>query len=172
MMNGQCFCAYVEQQLVPVLTPRDIVVMDNLGSYKSATIRQLIQSGARLWFLPPYSPDLNPIEQTFSKLKYWMRNAQIPDGHAKPGMQANAAAQIDAIMSDALTKGENKKGSNWDEKRCLATATAEIYSKFNSWKGCMPGGMSGLQIREGPIDGLWWVRLPFSSANGIDLLII
>ena len=111
-MNGQCFCAYVEQQLVPVLTPRDIVVMDILGSYKSATIRQLIQSGARRWLLPPYSPDLNSIEQAFSKLKHWMRNAQMPDEYAKPGMQANAAARIDAIISDALTMGENKKGSN------------------------------------------------------------
>lgn len=76
-MNGQCFRAYVEQQLVPVLKPGDIVVMDNLGSHKSATIRQLIKAaGARLWFLPPYSPDLNPIEQAFSKIKHWMRNAQ------------------------------------------------------------------------------------------------
>ena len=76
-MNGQCFCAYVEQQLVPVLKPGDIVVMDNLGSHKSPTIRQLIKAaGARLWFLPPYSPDLNPIEQVFSKIKHWMRNAQ------------------------------------------------------------------------------------------------
>jgi transposase len=76
-MNGQCFRAYVEQQLVPVLKPGDIVVMDNLGSHKSATIRQLIKAaGARLWFLPPYSPDLNPIEQAFSKIKHWMRDAQ------------------------------------------------------------------------------------------------
>ncbi|AMD60419.1 DDE endonuclease [Agrobacterium tumefaciens] len=76
-MNGQCFCAYVEQQLVPVLKPGDIVVMDNLASHKSATIRQLIKAaGARLWFLPAYSPDLNPIEQAFSKIKHWMRNAQ------------------------------------------------------------------------------------------------
>jgi transposase len=76
-INGQCFRAYVEQQLVPVLKPGDIVVMDNLGSHKSAAIRQSIKAaGARLWFLPPYSPDLNPIEQTFSKIKHWMRLAQ------------------------------------------------------------------------------------------------
>lgn len=51
--------------------------MDNLGSHKSAAIRQAINAaGARLWFLPPYSPDLNPIEQAFSKIKHWMRNAQ------------------------------------------------------------------------------------------------
>ena len=51
--------------------------MDNLGSHKSAAIRQIIQAaGARLWFLPPYSPDLNPIEQAFAKIKHWMRIAQ------------------------------------------------------------------------------------------------
>ena len=76
-INGQCFRAYVEQQLVPVLKPGDIVIMDNLGSHKSAAVRALIRAaGARLWFLPPYSPDLNPIEQVFAKIKHWMRLAQ------------------------------------------------------------------------------------------------
>jgi transposase len=76
-INGPCFRAYVEQQLVPVLKPGDIVVMDNLGSHKSAAVRQMIRAaGARLWFLPPYSPDLNPIEQAFAKIKHWMRQAQ------------------------------------------------------------------------------------------------
>jgi transposase len=76
-INGVCFRAYVEQQLVPILKPGDIVVMDNLGSHKSPAVRQLIrQAGARLWYLPPYSPDLNPIEQAFSKIKHWMRQAQ------------------------------------------------------------------------------------------------
>lgn len=76
-INGQCFRAYVEQQLVPVIEPGDIVVMDNLGSHKSAAIGRLIRdAGARLWYLPPYSPDLNPIEQAFAKIKHWMRIAQ------------------------------------------------------------------------------------------------
>lgn len=76
-INGQCFHAYVDQQLVPVLRPGDIVIMDNLGSHKSKATRQAIRAaGARLWFLPPYSPDLNPIEQTFAKIKHWMRQAQ------------------------------------------------------------------------------------------------
>jgi len=76
-INGRCFRAYVEHLLVPTLRPGDIVIMDNLGSHKSAAIRQLIRAaGARLWFLPPYSPDLNPIEQAFAKIKYWMRLAQ------------------------------------------------------------------------------------------------
>ena len=76
-INGVCFRAYVEQQLVPVLRPGDIVIMDNLGSHKSVAVRQMIRgAGARLWFLPPYSPDLNPIEQAFAKIKHWLRSAQ------------------------------------------------------------------------------------------------
>jgi transposase len=76
-INGTSFQAYVEQQLLPVLQPGDIVVMDNLGSHKSDAVRRSIRAtGARLWFLPPYSPDLNPIEQAFAKIKHWMRIAQ------------------------------------------------------------------------------------------------
>ncbi len=76
-INGVSFKAYVAQILLPSLKPGDIVIMDNLGSHKASSIRRIIQSaGARLWFLPPYSPDLNPIEQAFSKIKHWMRNAQ------------------------------------------------------------------------------------------------
>jgi transposase len=76
-INGECFRAYVQQLLVPQLHPGDIVIMDNLGSHKSAALRSLIKAaGARLWYLPPYSPDLNPIEQTFAKIKHWMRLAQ------------------------------------------------------------------------------------------------
>src|SRR3546814_15402960 len=66
-----CSSDLVRQQLVPSLEPGDIVVMDNLGSHKSQVVRDAISAaGARLWFLPPYSPDLNPIEQTFAKIKH------------------------------------------------------------------------------------------------------
>ncbi len=76
-INGQCFLAWVEQLLAPTLREDDIVILDNLGSHKSKAVRQAVRdAGARLWFLPPYSPDLNPIEQTFSKIKHWMRDAQ------------------------------------------------------------------------------------------------
>lgn len=76
-INGECFRAYVEHILLPTLRPSDIVILDNLGSHKSKTIRTMIQAvGARLWYLPPYSPDLNPIEQAFAKIKHWMRHAQ------------------------------------------------------------------------------------------------
>src|SRR5258708_7937005 len=76
-INGECFRVYVEQQLVPVLKPGDIVIMDNLGSHKSAALRRILRAaGAMLWYLPPYSPDLNPIEQAFAKIKHWMRAPQ------------------------------------------------------------------------------------------------
>ena len=66
-INGDSFTAHVEQFLLPALSPGDVVVMDNLGSHKGKAVRQLIRSvGARLLFLPPYSPDLNPIEQVFA----------------------------------------------------------------------------------------------------------
>lgn len=76
-INGQSFLAYVEQFLVPTLKPNDIVVVDNLGSHKGDGVREAIRSaGARLRFLPPYSPDLNPIEQVFAKLKTLLRRAE------------------------------------------------------------------------------------------------
>jgi len=69
-MNGAAFQAYVEQVLAPTLRPGDIVVLDNLPAHKPAAVRQAIEaSGAELRFLPPYSPDFNPIEMAFSKLK-------------------------------------------------------------------------------------------------------
>jgi transposase len=75
-MNGKAFLAYVQQVLVPTLQPDDLVVMDNLSSHKAAGVRQAIeQTGARLLYLPPYSPDLNPIELAFSKLKWLLRSA-------------------------------------------------------------------------------------------------
>jgi transposase len=73
-INGTSFRAYVEQFLVPTLEPGDIVIMDNLGSHKGQAIRSLIRAaGAKLFFLPRYSPDLNPIEQVFAKLKTLLR---------------------------------------------------------------------------------------------------
>jgi len=73
-INGTSFRAYVEQLLVPTLSAGDIVIMDNLGSHKGQAVRQLIRSvGAKLFFLPRYSPDLNPIEQVFAKLKALLR---------------------------------------------------------------------------------------------------
>lgn len=73
-IDGESFRTYVEQVLVPTLQPGDIVVIDNLGSHKGKAVRQAIRSaGAKLFFLPKYSPDLNPIEQVFAKLKHLLR---------------------------------------------------------------------------------------------------
>jgi transposase len=75
-INAAWFQAYIEQVLCPTLMPGDIVVIDNLGSHRSAKIRQLIESrGASLVYLPKYSPDLNPIEMAFAKLKAALRKA-------------------------------------------------------------------------------------------------
>lgn len=73
-MNGDAFLAYVEQVLVPTLGQGDIVVMDNLPAHRRAGVREAIEAaGARLRFLPPYSPDFNPIENAFAKLKALLR---------------------------------------------------------------------------------------------------
>ena len=75
-IDGETFRTYVGRVLVPTLRPGDIVIMDNLGSHKGKAIRDLIRSaGAKLFYLPKYSPDLNPIEQVFAKLKHLLRNA-------------------------------------------------------------------------------------------------
>jgi len=75
-INGDWFEAYVAKVLLPALRPGDVVIMDNLSSHKRASIRAMIEAkGAKLRFLPPYSPDFNPIEMAFSKLKALLRKA-------------------------------------------------------------------------------------------------
>ena len=77
-INGEAFLAYVEQVLAPTLRRGDIVIMDRLSSHKVAGVRQAIEgAGARLLYLPPYSPDLNPIEQAFAKLKALLRTRAL-----------------------------------------------------------------------------------------------
>jgi transposase len=98
-IDGESFRTYVERVLVPTLRPGDIVVMDNLGSHKGKAVRALIRAaGAKLLFLPKYSPDLNPIEQVFAKLKQLLRKA------AAPTLEAICAA-IGNILG-AFTPGE------------------------------------------------------------------
>ena len=75
-INGTRFRVYIEKVLVPTLSPGDVVIADNLGSHKGKAVRHAIrQAGARLLLLPKYSPDLNPIEQVFAKLKHLLRKA-------------------------------------------------------------------------------------------------
>ena len=76
-MNGDIFAAYLDQVLGPTLVPGDILVLDNLSAHKVAGLAERVRArGARLVYLPPYSPDFNPIELAFSKLKTWLRTSQ------------------------------------------------------------------------------------------------
>lgn len=75
-INGEIFLGYIEQHLVPTLRPGDIVVLDNLNAHKVAGVQKAIERAqAELWYLPPYSPDFNPIELVFAKLKALLRTA-------------------------------------------------------------------------------------------------
>ena len=88
-MNGALFIEYLRQCLVPTLRPGDIVIIDNLPAHKRNEVREIIQAaGATLRYLPPYSPDLNPIEQSFAKLKSYLRKHKertIPDLYDRIG---------------------------------------------------------------------------------------
>jgi putative transposase len=107
-INGERFLAYVEQFLVPTLRPGNIVVLDNLGSHKGKAVRKAIRAaGAHLIFLPKYSPDLNPIEQVFAKLKEHLRKA---------------AARTFQALSDAIA-------------RILATYTASECANYFASSG-------------------------------------
>ncbi len=93
-INGERFLAYVTKFLIPALKPDDIVVADNLGSHKGKAVRNAIRSaGARLLFLPKYSPDLNPIEQVFAKLKSFVRK------QAPRTLEALSDAIADALQT-------------------------------------------------------------------------
>lgn len=102
-MNGDAFLAYVEQVLAPELEPDDIVIMDNLPAHKVTGVRQAIETaGASLLYLPPYSPDFNPIEMAFSKLKAILRKA--------------AARSIDdlwQVIADALDEFSQQDCTNY-----------------------------------------------------------
>ncbi len=100
--DGDVFRVFVEQVLGPSLTPGDIVVMDNLSAHKVAGIREAIEStGARLLYLPPYSPDLSPIEQCWSKLKSDLRTAQARTREALDEAITQAFATVSAADARA-----------------------------------------------------------------------
>ena len=102
-INGESFRTYVETQLVANLKPGDIVVMDNLGSHKGKLVRKAIrEAGAKLLFLPKYSPDLNPIEQFFAKLKHWLRQAA-----------ARSFDQLNHAIKHILERTQPKECSNF-----------------------------------------------------------
>lgn len=94
-MNGNAFLAYVEQVLAPSLKPGDIVVLDNLSAHKVPGVREAIEAvGGRLFYLPPYSPDFNPIEQLFAKLKALLRKAAE---RSVEGLWSRIAGLLDAF---------------------------------------------------------------------------
>jgi transposase len=102
-IDGESFRLYVKEVLLPTLRPGDIVILDNLGSHKSKAVRQLIRSvGARILFLPKYSPDLNPIEQVFAKLKHLLRKAA-----------ARTADAVCAAIADALDAFKPQECANY-----------------------------------------------------------
>jgi transposase len=91
--DGDVFLAFVEQVLVPRLEPGHVVILDNLAAHKVPGVRQLIEDcGAQLLYLPPYSPDFNPIEQAWSQLKQRLR-----------GVKARVLQQLDPALADALS---------------------------------------------------------------------
>ena len=94
-VNGDVFAAYLDQVLGPTLVPGDVVVLDNLPAHKVAGLAELVEArGARLLYLPPYSPDFNPIELAFSKLKTWLRTAQARTREALESVIRTAADWI------------------------------------------------------------------------------
>jgi transposase len=102
-MNGEAFLAYVEQALAPTLDPGDLVVMDNLPAHRRVGVRQAIEAtGALLRFLPPYSPDFNPIENAFAKLKTSLRKAA-----------ARTIEDLWSAIGDALSKFTSQECANY-----------------------------------------------------------
>ena len=104
-INGELFGLYVEKVLAPTLAPGDVVVLDNLGSHKGKAARAAVRArGAHLIFLPPYSPDLNPIEQVFAKLKHLVRKAQPRDVEAT--WRKSASSSTSSAPASAQTTSQ------------------------------------------------------------------
>jgi transposase len=102
-MNGAVFRTFVEKVLAPTLSEGDVVVLDNLSAHKVCGIREAIERvGARLLYLPPYSPDLSPIEQCWSKVKTWLRKAK-----------ARTVEALDEAIVDALAHVTSSDANGW-----------------------------------------------------------
>ena len=102
-VNGDVFAAYLDQVLGPTLRPGDVMVLDNLAVHKVDGLPEIVQKhGARLRYLPPYSPDFNPIERTFSKLKTWLRTAK-----------ARARDALEEAMLAAAAWTTEQDAKNW-----------------------------------------------------------
>lgn len=102
-MNSETFLSYTQQCLAPSLRPGDVVVMDNLSSHKATGVREAIEAAdATLWYLPPYSPDLNPIEMLWSKVKAWLRR-----------VAAKTFESINDTLADALNHVTPTESANY-----------------------------------------------------------
>lgn len=148
-INGERFLIYVEKVLVPELKPGDIVVMDNLGSHKARTIRAAIRkAGARLFFLPQYSPDLNPIEKLFAKIKHELRKAQ-----------ARARQAVDDALAATLQTVSPKECQNYFkeagyERTIKSVATGYVMTEQSiSWEqdGIDPGWFFAKDVGRGAV---------------------
>ena len=127
-MDGECFLAWVEQMLAPILRPGDIVVMDNLAAHKVAGVRQAIEAGgAELLYLPPYSPDFNPIENAFAKLKAHVRKSAARTLEAlngPPPMPCHSSNLTNAQTS-SLTPD-----TAWNKRNCSSVHQHGSHSRF------------------------------------------
>jgi transposase len=122
-INGELFTLYVEKVLAPTLAKGEIVILDNLGSHKGKPARNAIRAkGAHLLFLPPYSPDLNPIEQVFAKLKHLIRAAESHATSRQPG-ERSANSSISSPTRSAPTTSKTqgmfpyKSNMLWDSTK-------------------------------------------------------
>ena len=132
-IDGASFLAYIEQILVPTLHPGDIVIADNLSAHKVAGVRQAIERvGATLCYLPPYSPDLNPIELCFAKLKALVRAPPAVDPPKPSGRSSAPVCRTSAPRNAAITfdtaairapHGHEKRFSDHSLTKVLLTAT-------------------------------------------------
>jgi transposase len=114
-INSEAFKTYVRNELLKTLKPGDIVVLDNLGSHKGKAVRNMIRNaGAHLMFLPPYSPDLNPIEQVFAKIKHLMRRAT--ERTIEAAQVGSSASSIRSRQANAQTTsaGQDMRQPNCD----------------------------------------------------------
>ena len=147
-MTGAWFLSYVEQVLAPTLTPGDVVILDNLPAHKGSAVREAVEAaGARLLFLPPYSPDFMPIENAFAKLKALLRKAAARTidelwaviGRSldalTPAKCANyfAAAGYDAWCSESALIGPEPRSTSPYECRSSASTTASPGSCPMGW---------------------------------------
>jgi putative transposase len=114
-INGEAFKTYVRNELLKTLKPGDIVVLDNLGSHKGKAVRSMIRdAGAHLMFLPPYGPDLHPIEQVFAKIKHLMRRAM--ERTIEAAQVGSSASSIRSRQANAQTTsaGQDMRQPNCD----------------------------------------------------------